>query len=47
MRAFVDNEKTVSAFALGELNPYAKYVSGRSWLEPVSDADYAAATKRD
>ena len=45
--ALVDNEKTVSAFALGELNPYAKYFSGRSWLEPVSDADYAAATKRD
>lgn len=34
--ALVDNEKTVSAFELGELNPYAKYFSGRSWLKHLT-----------
>ena len=34
--ALVDNENTVSAFALGELNPYAKYFSGRSWLKRLT-----------
>ena len=34
--ALVRNETTVSPFELGELNPYAKFFSVRSWLKRLT-----------